>query len=389
MSKKKVLIIFGLIGLVALLFLRGYLTKKRIIPIPPRPVQTAIAIQKDVPVYIEGFGNLNPLMNVDIKAQVTGKLLEYHFTEGKKVAKGDLLFTIDPSEYKAELDRANAALVSDQVDLKLKIDTLNRNKQLITKNLISQQDYEKYETDVDAAESRINLDKATVELAKINLDYCYIKSPVDGQAGHRQVDPGNIILENNGPTLVNIKTINTLYVDFTVSDKDLARVRKAMAENVLKVEVVVEGDEKNVYSGELKLIENAVDNKTGTIFLRAIVNNENNALWAGQFVFVHLILGIHNMATLVPYEAVQLGQKGSYLFAVTPDNKADMRIVTTGNKQDSWIVVDSGVTVGDKVVTQGQLGLSPGVSIVDLSQASAAAVKSEQTKPAQVTSPEK
>ena len=332
---------------------------------PPRPVQTAVAIQKDVPFYIESFGSLAALVNVDIKSQVTGKILQAHFKQGQRVAEGDLLFTIDPAEYKASLDKAQAVVRADDVDMKMKKDTLERNRGLASKELVSQQDFEKYETDVEAAEAKTTLDKAEMVLAQINLDYCSIKSPVNGVTGKVLVDPGNIVLANNGPTLANVKAIDTLYVDFSVTDRQLQAIRSAMAAGILKAEVRVPDDGKS-YVGELKLIENAIDNTTGTISLRAIVPNEGNALWAGQFVYVKLILGIQKDAVLIPYAAAQLGQKGIFTFVVTPEGKADLRILKVGSRQGDDIVVEDGVKKDEKVVTVGQMGLSPGMSVKEI-----------------------
>jgi multidrug efflux system membrane fusion protein len=340
--------------------------KKYEVELPPRPVRTAVAIQKDVPYYIESFGNLIALKSVDIKSQVTGQIVEVHFTEGRKVARGDVLFTIDPRTYKSELDKAQAQLEVDKFELKLKKDTQERNRPLVKKKLISDQDFDKIETDVDAAEAQVRLDDAAVQIARINYDYCTIAAPIDGETGKVQVDPGNIVLANDGPTLVNIKLIDTLYVDFTVTDRDLALVRKAMAEGALKAEVVVSGNSGKVYTGELKLIENAVDNTTGTIFLRAVVPNKENELWAGQFVDVRLILGIRNAAVLVPSDAVQYGQAGPFVFVVTPENKADLRLVKTGNRDGGSIVIEKGIRAGETVVTFGQMGLSPGCSVKDV-----------------------
>ncbi len=339
--------------------------EKEVPPMPLRPVQTAVAIQKNVPFYIEAFGNLAALVNVDIKSQVTGKILQAHFKQGQRVAEGDLLFTIDPAEYKAALDKAQALVRADNVDMKMKKDTLERNRGLATKELVSQQDFEKYETDVDAAEAKMTLDTAERALAQINLDYCSIKSPVNGVTGKVLVDPGNIVLANNGPTLANVKAIDTLYVDFTVTDRQLQAIRNAMAAGILKAEVRVPNDGKS-YAGELKLIENSIDNTTGTISLRAIVPNEGNALWAGQFVYVKLILGIQKDAVLIPYAAAQLGQKGTFAFVVTPENKADLRILKTGSRQEDDIVVENGIKKGERVVTAGQMGLSSGVAVKEI-----------------------
>lgn len=336
--------------------------------IPGKPVQTALAVTKDAPIYIESFGTLTPPQDVNIKSQVEGQIKEVDFTEGQNIKTGDLLFVIDPSTYKAGLAKAEAQVAQDLADLNLKKTTLERNKKLLTDQLISQQDYDRYTTDVTSAEARLRLDTAVLEQAKINLEYCYIKSPIDGRAGKRLVDIGNIVPANTGPVLVNIKTIDRMYVDFTIPEMQLPLIRKTMDAGGLTVEFTVQGDEKDVYGGSIEFLDNAVDSATGTVMLRATVDNTGHKLWAGQFVTIRLILGMEKGAVLVPNEAVQLGQKGYFVFVVTPDKKAEMRQVVTGNRQGPLIVVKSGVLAGERVVTAGQLGLAPGTPVMDLSQ---------------------
>ena len=334
---------------------------------PPRPVHTAIVIQKDVPIYIDSFGFLSSPSNIDIRSQVTGKIQEVHFNEGDAVKKGDLLFSIDPSEYQADLDKATAQLTLDEQDLKLKKDLVERNKRLVEQKLIAEQDFEKYQTDAAMAEARIKVDHAMIEKAKIDLDYCSIEAPADGITGKRQVDPGNIVTENSGPVLVNIKMMDPLYVDFTIIERDLARARSSMEASKLSVEIIADGKE---YAGTLQFLDNAVDDTTGTVSLRAVVSNPDKKLWAGEFVKVRLILGTEKNALLVPYETIQIGRKGYYLFVVTPDNKADLRNAIQGSRQDNLIVVKEGVKSGEKVVTVGQMGLSPGATVIDVGQQS-------------------
>jgi multidrug efflux system membrane fusion protein len=361
------------------LLLKGFFQKKPHKEIPPRPVDVGEAFKKDAPIYLESFGNLYSLNDVNIKSQVTGQIKEINFTEGAEVKKGELLVTIDPASFQAQLDKDRAALNQDLANLKLKKVTFERNKVLIEKQLISKQDFDKYTADLSGAEAQVTLDNAQVELAKINLDYCYIRSPVDGLSGKRQVDIGNILTANDGPTLVNIKTIDELYIDFTVTETDLGKVREAMKTGALKVDISID-DAAKVFSGELSLLDNSVDNTTGTFLLRAIVSNKGRELWAGQFVTVRLILGVEKDATQVPYEAVQLGQQGSYLFVVTPDNKADLRIVKIGNRQQDNIVIEDGVKPGEKVVTAGQLGLSPGALVIDTAQIKAMEQAAQKAK---------
>ena len=366
-AHKKIIRIVGII--IVLWFVvgqvKGYISKNHKAASPPRIVKTAISEEKTVPIYVDSFGTVSSPENVDIKAQVTGKIIEVNFTQGQEVSIGQLLFTIEPDQYENELVKAEAALEQDMVQLQLKTSTLQRNKSLIEKELISQQEFETYSTEVSSLDAQIELDKAEIELARINLSYCYIKSPINGVTGKRQVDVGNIVSANTGPVLVNVKKISELYLDFTLPERYLVKVRDAMEKNILDVRVTVPGDEDKTYSGKLEFIDNKVDD-VGTFMLRAIVENKDSILWAGQFVGIRLILGNEKDAVLVPSEAPQIGKNGYYIFVVSPDNKADLRMVTVGSKQGDDVVIEKGVVSGEKVVTVGQMGLSPGALVVEL-----------------------
>ena len=333
----------------------------------PRPVQTGVAINKDVPIQVDSFGTLSSPESVDIKSQVTGKILEVNFDQGQEVPAGYLLFTIDPTEYKAQVDEQAGRLEESLAQLKLKKDTLERNRPLFEKQLISQQDFDQYQTDVAAAEANVQLDKAALEFAKANLEYCYIQSPVDGITGKLMVDKGNIVPANTGPVLVNVKTIDRLFLDFTLPELELAKVRKAMEENTLEVRIIVPGEEDTPKYGQLKLINNTVDDSTGTFSLRATVVNEDRSLWPGQFVKVKLILGTEKDAVVVPYEAAQIGKQGYYVFVVK-NKKVDLKMVTVGERDDDHIVIEKGIKPGETVVTVGQLGLSPGMPVIDVTK---------------------
>ena len=340
-------------------------------PVHPRPVKIATAIQKDVPIYIDSFATLAAYNDVNIEAQVTGKIEKAHFKGGDTVSKGDPLFTIDPKKYKADLDKAQAALTGDTFDMQLKKDTLERNKKLFEKKLISQQDFEQYKTESDAAEALVQTDKADLELAKINLGYCYIVSPIDGLTGKHLLDPGNIVIENNGPVLVNIKTIDPLYADFTIPERDFPKVHAQMKENILDVTINPAGDEKS-YEGKVTLINNTVDPDTGTILLRAEVQNPERTLWVGQYATIRLTVRTEKNAVLVPVEAVQLGQKGMYIYVVTDKNTAELREdIVVGQQQEECLVIGKGVSAGERVVTYGQLGLRDGIPVVDIEKQNA------------------
>jgi multidrug efflux system membrane fusion protein len=361
-------ILLAVLAILMVIFVKGLFFTPHKPAMPGRPVQTAVATTKDAPIYTESFGTLTPPDDVNIKAQVEGEIKEIHFTDGQDVKKGDLLFVIDPRPYEAQLKKAEAQVVQDMADLNLKKTTLARNEQLLKDKLISQQQYDQYKTDVESGAAKLKLDEAGVDLAKINLGYCYITSPIDGRTGRCMVDPGNIVSANTSPTLVNIKTIDEMYLDFTIPERDLPAARRAMADNKLGVEFTVQGDQSNVYKGIITFLDNTVDNSTGTVMLRATVPNKDRKLWAGQFTSIKLILGMRDNAVVVPYEAVQLGQKGSYVFAVTPRKTVEFRPVETGPRYGDGIVIEKGVSAGEKVVTAGHLGLSPGAPVIDLSE---------------------
>jgi len=350
---------------------KGCIFKPKKALLPPRPVQTQLVIQKDVPIYLESFGTFSAIQNVDIQAQVTGKIKDVHFKNGDYVSIGDPLYTIEPSEYRAQADKAQASLAQSLADLKLNMDILERNKRLVEKDLISKQDFESMQTNLVSSQAKVDLDRAELELARINLGYCYIVSPLNGVTSKSLHDPGNIVIADNGPVLVNIKTIDPLNVDFTLSEKELSRVRDAMAIETLKVEIRPEGD-KDTYDGKLIFIDNTVDDMTGTIYVRASVDNAERKLWAGQFFTIRLILSIQKDAVLAPSAAVRIGQNGHYLFVFTDENKADLRNITIGIKQGDYVIAEDGVRPGEKAVTSGMLGLYPGAPVVEMAPSASA-----------------
>ena len=347
--------------------MKGFMAHSSKPPSMPRPVSMAPAIQKDVPVSIDSFGNMTTPNNTDVQSQVTGEIIEIHFKDGDEVRQGELLFVIDSSLYRAAHDKALASISQDEVNLKLKKDTLTRNKALVAKSLISQQDYEKLETDAASAEAQLALDKAAEEQARINLDYCSIEAPIAGLTSKRQIDVGNIVTANTGHVLVNIKVIDQLYTDFTISERSLSDLRKVFADNKLSVFVSADTPGAEPREGQLIFLDNAVDNTTGTISLRAAVQNSDHYFWPGQFVRVKLVLSTIKDAVLVPSSAIQVGQNGTYLFAVKEDGKADLRFVKTGPTDGDFTVVYDNVKPGEKIVTTGTLMLCTGTAVIDAS----------------------
>ncbi len=357
--------------------------KETKIEMPPRNVKTGKAITADVPVYINAFGYLRGEYSVDIKAQVTGKIIEANFTQGQIVKKGQILFTIDKKPYQAELAKAEAELLEDQQNLKLKKYIVQSDKILYKKKAISVQNYAKLVTDMDYVAAQVETDKAMVASAKINLGYCDILSPIDGVTGVRQVDPGNIVPANTGPTLVNVRTTDLLYVDFSISERYLQAVRYSKDRGILQV--IATTDEISVdhqtYSGKLEFLNNSVSNNTGTILLRAIMPNKQNKLWAGQFVKIRLVLCKLKDALLAPTQAIKIGKTGSYLFTVGQDNKAHLKEIKTWLTEGDYTVVIKGdVKPGDNVVTAGQMALDSGVPVKIIGTSKASLDSSSENK---------
>ena len=316
---------------------------------PVRPAMVAKVITKDVPVYLDEIGTCAAYETVQVQAQVSGVIIGRHFQDGSDVKKGDPLFTIDPRPYQAALDQAKAQAALDQV-------TLKRQEDLRTRKVISPQDY-------DIAVANAQKSQAAAEAAQVNLDYCYIKSPINGRVGLRNVDVGNLVGPST-PPLVTIQGLDPIYTDFTVSENDLPLVRKYLSGPNVKVQTYLADGSITPRIGDLYFIDNAVQPGSGTVKARGVTANPDRALWPSEFVRVRFILDMLKNAMLVPSQAVQVSQSGPFVFVVKPDNTVDLRRVEPGQRQEGdFIVVENGVKPGETVVVTGQLALAPGAKV--------------------------
>jgi multidrug efflux system membrane fusion protein len=340
-------------AVLAVFFLwRTYLQKKNAAAAaqpPPRPVAVAKVTTKDVPLYLDEIGTCAAYETVQVQAQVSGQIITRDFQDGSDVKKGDLLFKIDPRPFQAALDQAKAQTALDQA-------TLKRQEDLRARKVISQQDY-------DTAVANAQKSQAAADAAQVNLDFCYIKSPINGRVGLRNVDVGNLVGPSS-PPLVVIQGLDPIYTDFTVAEPDLPLVRRYLGGPNVKVETKSEDDNVPARTGDLYFIDNAVQPGVGTVKARAITPNPDRALWPSQFVRVRLILDILRGAKLVPSGAVQIGQNGPYVFVVKPDSTLELRPVKPGQRQDDLMVVSDGLNPGETVVVSGQLQLAPGAKVV-------------------------
>jgi multidrug efflux system membrane fusion protein len=315
---------------------------------PTRPVTVAKVVTKDVPLYLDEIGTCAAYETVQVQAQVSGKILTRDFQDGADVKKGDLLFTIDPRPFQAVLDQAKAQAALDQV-------TLKRQEDLRARKVISPQDY-------DIALANAQKSQAAVEAAQVNLDFCYIKSPINGRVGLRNVDVGNLVGPAT-PPLVTILGLDPIYTDFTVAENDLPLVRKYLGGPNVKVQTYLPDGSITPRTGDLYFIDNAVQQGSGTVKARGVTPNPDRALWPSEFVRVRFILDILKDATLVPSQAVQVSQRGPFVFVVKPDNTVDLRPVKPGQRQEGDLTVIEGVKSDETVVVTGQLALAPGAKV--------------------------
>ena len=368
-----------LVGGVAVLVLAGLVvgfraSRKKAPPSferPPAAVTLAVASAQDVPVYLDEIGKTVAREMVTVSPQVTGRMMEIHFTDGGDVKKGDPLFTIDPRPFQAQLDSALATLAQQKAELDLARTQFTRYAELVVTRAVSQAEYDTRKNAVAVDEAQVKQAEAAVEIARLNLQYCSIRSPIDGRAGRRLVDIGNVVTANSTP-LLTIQKIDPIYADFTVNQNDLTAVQDNMRRGTLKVEVRLPDEADKPLAGQLTFLDNAVQDATGTVQLRATVDNGERRLWPGRLVKVRLVLSTIRGAVLVPAVAPQMSAKGQFVYVVKEDSTAELRLVKTGQQQGDLVVIEEGVKPGEKVVVNGQLGVTPGGKVRDANAATAA-----------------
>ena len=326
---------------------------------PPAPVTTASATAQDVPLYIDAVGKIVAREVVSIQPQVSGRIVKIHFTDGADVKIGDLLFTIDPRPYQAQLNQAEANLAQAEAALNLAKVNFVRVETVSDPRAVSRQDFDAKKNAVEAAEAQLKLNRAGVEKARLNLEYCTIRSPINGRAGQRNVDAGNVVSANNGSLLV-IQRLDPIYADFTVTENELSAVQRSMSNRPLKVEVRLPDDSVPPREGKLTFLDNAVQEGSGTVKLRATLANGDRRFWPGRFAKIRLVLETRKDAVLVPAESPQLSAQGSFVYVIDGDSSAELRPVKVGQRQGDLVVIEEGVRSGERVVVNGQLGVTPG-----------------------------
>jgi len=326
------------------------------------PVTVATVRQLDVPMQSRTIGNVEPYSSVSIKSQVEGQLAQVHFQEGQPVARGDLLFTIDPRPFEAAVRQAEANLAKSQAESSNATIDANRRAKLLADGFVSTDENDQAQTRAASLQAAVKADQAAVENAKLQLQYCFIHSPIDGRIGALLVHEGNVV-KTNDTILAVINQIHPIYVAFSLPEQQLEEIRQRAASGTLEVQVFVGPNPTEPVRGELSFINNTVDTTTGTVVLKGLFTNEREELWPGQYVDVALTLSVTRDALLVPAEAVQTGQQGPYVFVVGNDAAAELRPVVVGRTVGHDVIVTTGLRAEERVVTDGQIRLAPGLKV--------------------------
>jgi len=294
---------------------------------------------------------------------VGGELRRVSFEEGQDVRRGEVLFEIDPRPYEAALEQARAQLERDRAQLANARADAERYAGLVEKDYVTASEYDKIRTTAAALEATLLSDEAAVKSAALQLEYCTIRSPLDGRTGTLMVHRGNIVKANADTPLVVIEQMDPIYVSFFVPERSLTEIKTRQAAGTLAVRATVPDSGGHSVTGRLSFIDSSVDSRTGTVLLKGNFPNPERILWPGQFVNVELTLATKSGALVVPTEAIQTGQQGQYVFVVKPDQTVESRPVSTGETLEHETVIEEGVSAGETVVTDGQLRLVPGTKV--------------------------
>jgi multidrug efflux system membrane fusion protein len=330
---------------------------------PAVPVTVVRVAQESVPLRLNAIGNVEAYSTVALKARVDGQIVEVNFREGEAVKKGAVLFRIDPRPYEAALRQAEANALRDAAARDQARSQDRRYQELLEKNFVSKEAYAQIRTNAATAEATAKASQAALENARLNLEYCTIRSPLDGYVGRVLLQAGNLVKANDMSPLVVINQVRPIYVNFAVPEQSLPEVRQYMTRGPLAVEVVPGDAQQAGPRGRLIFVDNAVDPSTGTIRLRAQFDNTDAALWPGQFVNVSVRLSEQADALVVPVQAVQTGPEGQYVYVIDDDMIADVRRITVQRTDGERAIVAKGLAKDERVVTRGQLRLGPKVRV--------------------------
>jgi membrane fusion protein, multidrug efflux system len=327
------------------------------------PVTAGTVAVEDVPVFLHGIGSVQAYNTVAIKSRVDGQIVKINFKEGEEVKVGDPLIQIDPRPYQSALETAQAAKEKDEAQLEGAQLDLDRYYKLLAPGWQTRQSYDQQKATVEQFQAAIKGDIAQIENAKLNLNYADIRSPIDGRLGAKLVDVGNLVHASDNAPLVMITELKPIFVSFTLPQETLDDIQENNKKAPLVVRAYSGDGNKELAQGKLTLIDNMIDQATGTIHLKARFDNDDERLWPGEFVSLRVILTTRRGVTTVPQQTVQQGPNGHYAYIIKPDNTVERRDVEVASIQDGIAVITKGLTPGEKVVVDGQFRLTEGARV--------------------------
>jgi multidrug efflux system membrane fusion protein len=340
---------------------------------PVIPVTAGIAEARDMPVYVRGIGTVQAYNTIAIKSRVDGQIVKVDFTEGQEVNAGDPLFEIDPRPFEAALQQASASKQKDEAQLVSAQADLGRYTELVGKGFQTRQIYDQQKATVAQLQAAIKADQAQIDAAQLNLQYATIRSPIRARTGARLVDIGNLVHASDNTALVRLTQLQPIFVSFTVPQNQFNAIRQASRSGTVDVEALAENDQTELATGKLTLIDNEIDQQTGTLHLKAAFANEDETLWPGEFVNLRLVVGTLRNAVTVPARALQSGPKGQYLYVIKPDQTVEMRTVAVAEVEHDTAAVEKGLAAGEQIVVDGQYRLDQGARVRTEPPATAAA----------------
>ena len=351
------------------------------------PVGVTPAERRDVPIWVEGLGNVTSLATVTIRSRVSGQIVSIAFQEGSRVKQGDLLIQVDPRPFRIALQQAEATAARDVATLKNAERDLARYKDLVAQKLIAQQQYDQQLATVDAARATVALDQAAVNNARLNLQFSSVTSPIDGIAGVRQVDVGNLVTPTDASGMVVLTQMDPIAVLFTLPQDDLPRVAAAFSKGPLVVEAWDRSGLAKLGTGKLTVIDNQVNPGTATIRLKAEFSNPDFRLWPSLFVKARMHLETRADVVVIPTPAIQRGPNGTFVYVVNPDSTVAVRNVQVDTVQGPLAVVAQGIQPGDRAVVDGQNQLRAGAKVDPRAVPLPASQTPQQGAPAQQPAP--
>ena len=359
--KKSIVQLLG-VAILFLFLMSGCSSRTQSAASPIISVTAARAEVRAMPVQVESVGNVVAYNSAIILPQVTGRVQQLHFQEGQEVKAGDLLITIDPAPFTQKLAQAQALMAHDSDQATFAAASAKRYDTLFSKGAVSRQDYEQSASSARSQAATVQQSQAAVESARIDLNNCYIRSPIDGRTGAFLANLGALATTNATQLLV-VNQVEPILVSFTVQEKDLRNILAAQNKGPLKVVASVTDENIRVEEGQLTFVDNTVNTSAGVIQLKARFPNQRKELWPGQFVRVTLLLDTQPNAVIVPAEAVNMGPAGRYVFVIKEDMTVESRPVEQSRVIGNVAVVDKGLNAGEMVVTDGQVNLRNGAKV--------------------------